>query len=261
MTMTKMIRQTNNVEPVLARCDDEHSPSPVCSCKAVQACAAATTAISSERPAGWHAGERGYTLVALLAVMSIFALMLTAAAPRMQQQARRDLEKEAIARGEEVAEAIALYQLAKGTPPKSMDDLLEGVEKTPGAIKKIQILRAQAARDPLNNDGEWRLIRANDRAFVDFRQSVLKYNGGIPPGTSPRYQAFARYGLVQGGAILGLDDDRKKEEEDASCDLDTSPNETATEFIGVASRSRCPSVITYYGIGRHDRWVFTPVFR
>jgi len=209
-----------------------------------------------------RAGERGYTLVALLAAMAIFALLLTAAAPSMRQQSQRALEKEAIARGEEVAEAIALYRLAKGTPPKSMDDLLEGVEKTAGAFKKFQILRAAAARDPLNNDGEWKLIRPNDRAFIDFRQNVLKYNGGIPPGTSPRYQAFARYGLAQGGAILGLDnDDNKKKEDDAPCELDTSPNETATEFIGVASRSRCRSVLTYYGIERHDQWVFTPVYR
>jgi type II secretory pathway pseudopilin PulG len=212
---------------------------------------------------GARAGERGYTLVALLALMSILALALTAAAPRLRQQAQRNLEREAIARGEEVAEAIALYHLAKGAPPKSMDDLLEGVEPFAGAFKKIQILRKEAARDPLNNDGEWKLIRADDRTFTDFKQAVLKYNGGIPPVTSARYKFFEPAGLVQGGAILGLDNDKSDSgtKEDAQCDLDTSPNETATPFIGVASRSRCPSVITYYGIERHDLWVFTPVYR
>ncbi|MCA1566442.1 MAG: type II secretion system GspH family protein [Acidobacteria bacterium] len=208
-------------------------------------------------------GERGYTLVALLALMSILALSLTAAAPRLRQQAVRNLEREAIARGEEVAEAIALYRHAKGTPPKSMDELLEGVEPFPGAFKKIQILRKAAARDPLNDDGEWKLIRPDDRAFLDFKQSVLKYNGGIPPVTSARYKAFEPLGAISGGAIIGLDNDKddKRDAADARCDLDTSANETATPFIGVASRSRCPSVITYYGIERHDRWVFTPVYR
>ncbi|HEX8457521.1 MAG TPA: hypothetical protein VF656_09505 [Pyrinomonadaceae bacterium] len=206
-----------------------------------------------------RAGERGYTLVALLALMTILALALTAAAPSLRQQSVRNLEREAIARGEEVAEAIALYQFAKGTPPKSMNDLLEGVEPFPGAFKKIQILRKSAARDPLNNDGEWKLIRVDDRAFVDFKQSVLKYNGGIPPVTSARYRAFEQAGAMGGGGmVIGLDDDK---DDEARCDLDTSPNETATPFIGVASRSRCPSVITYYGISRHDRWVFTPVYR
>jgi hypothetical protein len=142
--------------------------------------------------------------------------------------------------------------------------LLEGVEPFPGAFKKIQILRKAAARDPLNNDGDWKLIRVDDRAFLDFKQSVLKYNGGIPPVTSARYKVFEQAGMVAGGAILGLDDKSKDDRRDdagADCDLDTSPNETATPFIGVASRSRCPSVITYYGIERHDRWVFTPVYR
>lgn len=207
-------------------------------------------------------GERGYTLVALLALMTILALALTAAAPRLRQQSQRELEREAIARGEEIAEAIALYQLAKNTPPKSMDDLLDGVEKRPGDFKKVQILRKAAARDPLNNDGEWRLIRANDRTFLDFKQSVLKYNGGLPPATSARYKAFEPFGLIQGGGVFGLNDDKdKKKDDEASCEIDSSPNETATPFIGVASRSRCPSVITYYGIERHDLWVFTPVYR
>ena len=226
---------------------------------------AAPVAAATPPVAHARAGERGYTLVALLALMTILALALTAAAPRMRQQSQRNLEREAIARGEEIAEAIALYHLAKGAPPKSMDDLLEGVEPFAGAFKKIQILRKEAARDPLNNDGEWKLIRADDRTFTDFKQAVLKYNGGIPPVTSARYKFFEPAGLVQGGAILGLDnnksDSSSSTKEDAQCDLDTSPNETATPFIGVASRSRCPSVITYYGIERHDLWVFTPVYR
>jgi hypothetical protein len=32
-------------------------------------------------------------------------------------------------------------------------------------------------------------------------------------------------------------------------------------FLGVTSRSQRNSVITYYGIARHDEWIFTPIFR
>src|SRR5437660_1967110 len=32
-------------------------------------------------------------------------------------------------------------------------------------------------------------------------------------------------------------------------------------FLGVASRSQRNSVITYYGIDRHDQWIFTPLFK
>ena len=53
--------------------------------------------------------ERGYALIALLVVMSVLMIMTMAAAPSIRQQSRRDLEIEAIARGEEVAEAIRMY--------------------------------------------------------------------------------------------------------------------------------------------------------
>ncbi|HEX8351712.1 MAG TPA: hypothetical protein VF611_02220, partial [Pyrinomonadaceae bacterium] len=32
-------------------------------------------------------------------------------------------------------------------------------------------------------------------------------------------------------------------------------------FIGVVSRSRRDSIVTYYGIDHHDGWVFTPFYR
>jgi Tfp pilus assembly protein PilE len=53
--------------------------------------------------------EEGYTLVALLALMTILALFAAAAAPSIRQQAQRDREVEAIFRGEQVAAAIRLY--------------------------------------------------------------------------------------------------------------------------------------------------------
>ncbi len=34
-----------------------------------------------------------------------------------------------------------------------------------------------------------------------------------------------------------------------------------TPFIGVASQSRSTSVIAYYGIENHSKWIFTPLFR
>jgi hypothetical protein len=48
--------------------------------------------------------------------------------------------------------------------------------------------------------------------------------------------------------------------EEAPGGEDDSEDSTG-QFIGVASRSRRASVITYYGIERHDQWVFTPYFR
>jgi len=41
---------------------------------------------------------------------------------------------------------------------------------------------------------------------------------------------------------------------------DNSANSSGP-FIGVASRSQRNSVMTYYGIDRHDGWIFTPLFK
>jgi type II secretory pathway pseudopilin PulG len=201
-----------------------------------------------------RAGERGYTLVALLAVMTILALLMTSAAPRLAQQSQRDREREAIARGEEVAEAIAVYTSLKQTPPTSMDQLLEGVEPFPGAFKKMMILRREAARDPLSSSGEWKLVRPNDRAFIDFQAAVAKYNNGVLPAQY-LYKSFT----PPPAAVTGLVD-LKSDTEEAPGGEDNESN-GAGAFIGVVSRSRRKSVLTYYGIERHDRWIFTPAYR
>lgn len=194
--------------------------------------------------------EGGYTLVALLAVMSIMALMLTAAVPSIRQQARRSLEAEAIWRGEQVAEAIRLYARAhNGQLPTSIEQLLEG---NPVGSKRVQILRPVAARDPLSSTGEWKLVRPNDPVLAKFQAAVTIYAGGrTPPTRDPVIQNFQRrisniLDLGSGEAAPGGEDD--------------STNSSGP-FIGVASRSRQGSVITYYGIERHDQWVFTPLFR
>src|SRR5678810_1360558 len=60
--------------------------------------------------------EGGYTLVALLAMMTVLALFAMAAAPSIQQQAQREREQEAIFRGEQVADAIRdYYRYRSGT--------------------------------------------------------------------------------------------------------------------------------------------------
>jgi len=195
-------------------------------------------------------GEAGYTLVALLAAMTILMLAITAAAPGIQQQVTREKEKEAIFRGEEVAEAIKLYiDSHNRQPPTSIDQLLEGL---PEGTKKLQILRSEAAHDPLSSTGEWRLISFNDPEMLEFARSVALYNGGqLPPTSDQNLAPFATQ--LTGLTNLKTDDKPASGEDDSST--------TIKSFVGVASRNRRPSVLTYYGIERHDKWIFTPLFR
>ena len=53
--------------------------------------------------------ESGMSLIAIMAVMTIFAIGLLAIAPTVQQEVQREKELESIRRGEEVAEAIRQY--------------------------------------------------------------------------------------------------------------------------------------------------------
>src|SRR5713226_2927638 len=138
-------------------------------------------------------GERGYTLVALLAVMSLLALFAMAAASNLQQQSQREREKEAIFRGEQVADAIRSYYQYKGRQgvnslPTSMDQLLEGISVR--GTKKLQILRVSASRDPLSKAGEWKLIGPTSQDFVGFVSSLTIYTGGVPPTPKPAFAAL-----------------------------------------------------------------------
>ncbi len=134
--------------------------------------------------------EGGYTLVALLAMMTVLALFAMAVAPSVQQQALREREKEAIFRGEQVADAIRdYYHYRAGTTrtvgdqalPTSMDQLLQGIP-IPGGSKNRQILRASAARDPLTIEGEWRFVLPRTEALIDFQQSIMFYTRQYSPG-------------------------------------------------------------------------------
>ena len=208
--------------------------------------------ISSCSPRTTHRrGEQGYTLVALLALMSIMALLLVTAVPNVRLQAQRSLEEEAIWRGEEVAEAIRLYTRLRGTLPTSIDQLLEGV---PARTKKIQVLRPVAAHDPLSSSGEWKLIRRTDPAFIDFQKSVIAYAGRQPPTRDTQFMSVA-------GQLPPLTNVLDTGTVEAAPGGEDDSSNTTGPFIGVASRSRRDSIINYYGIPRHDKWVFTPYFR
>jgi len=195
--------------------------------------------------------EEGYALIALLAVMSIMALLMLSAVPSVRHETQRSLEEEAIWRGEQVAEAIRLFTRGARRLPTSMDELLEGY---PSGTKRIQVLRPSAARDPLSSTGEWRLIKKTDPAFIEFQRAVLAY-AGRPVNTTDAGFVGVAGPLAQITNVLDVG-----ESESAPGGEDTSSNSSG-QFVGVASRSRRDSIITYYGIERHDKWIFTPYFR
>lgn len=202
--------------------------------------------------------EDGYTLVALLALMTILALFAAAAAPSIRHQAQREREVEAIFRGEQVAAAIRLYYSSRqgrfgagdASLPTSIDQLIEGI---PSGTRKVQILRPSAAVDPLSDSGEWRLIRPRSSELADFQRSIVLFAGNIrPPTRDPQLQQVEQLMAPPVLPTLGL----------ATTGATSLGDDSSTgPFIGVASRSRSDSIVHYYGIGKHADWIFTPLFR
>lgn len=208
--------------------------------------------------------EAGYTLVALLAIMTLLALFALAAAPSISQQALREREKEAIYRGEQVADAIRDYYLNRTTTlrvigdqalPTSIEQLLEGIP-VPGGSKNRQILRESAARDPLSSSGEWRFVRPRSEELMDFQRSVMIYAGNVIP--TPQNPQLLQLQQFAAPPITSLVDPGTS---DSAPGGESSGLDSSGPFVGVASRSRKNSVLYYYGIDRHDRWIFTPLFR
>jgi len=200
--------------------------------------------------------EGGYALVSLLLVMSLLALFALGAAQNIRQQAQREREKEAIFRGEQVADAVRAYYRYRGAQgvnslPTSMDDLLQGI---PRGTKKLQILRVEAARDPLSSSGEWKLVGPTSQDVGAFVKSLTVYSGGVPP--TPRGD-MARFASLIPHMANVLDTESTNT---APGGEDDSANSSGP-FLGVTSRSQRNSVMTYYGIDRHDGWLFTPLFR
>lgn len=231
----------------------------ICGSGAKRSAPASPRGLAAERPS-----EAGYTLVALLALMTVMSLFAMAVAPSAQQQALREKEKEAIFRGEQVADAIRDYyryrvgvtrQIGDAALPSSMDQLLQGIP-IPGGSKTRMILRASAARDPLTIEAEWRFIRPRSESLIDFQQSVMFYAGSVLP--PPRDQQIAQLQQFAVPALTNLVNLGRPPERRPGSSLD---DDSSGPFVGVASRSRRASVLTYYGIEQHDQWIFTPLFR
>ena len=214
--------------------------------------------------AGHRPSEGGYALVALLALMTLLALFAMAAAPNLQQQTMREREKEAIFRGEQVADAIRDYYLYRAATsggageqalPNSIDQLLEGIP-IPGGSRKRQVLRVSASRDPLSQTGEWRTVRPRASELVEFQRAVMLYAGNVLP--RPTNTQLAQLQQLAVPEIISVVDSGSSKTapggEDSSAD-------SSGPFVAVSSRSRNSAILYYYGIDRHDQWIFTPLFR
>jgi type II secretory pathway pseudopilin PulG len=186
--------------------------------------------------------ERGYAMAALLVGMAVMAIMLGVALPVWRTAVQREREAELVFRGEQYANAIAIFQRRTGGYPPSLDVL----EKT-RSIRKLY-------KDPITG-GDFQPI------FVG--QMI----GGAPvmPGQPGRGAAPQPARGATGPPAIALSGRGR-----AGTPIAGQPGTpgigagqsgvaAAGPIIGVVSRSTADSLRLYNGRGKYNEWAFVAV--
>ncbi len=136
--------------------------------------------------------EAGYSMIVLMASVTIMLILLGAATPGWRYLTKNDREEELIFRGGQIADAIQRYQRKNGNAlPPSLDVLVKG-----------KFLR-KAYKDPMVPDGKWRFLRPGEAVVP----------GARSPGTPGRPGPGARRPTptpTPPGTGVGLPDGRQR---------------------------------------------------
>jgi len=98
--------------------------------------------------------QRGYSLVALVVLLVVVSIAVTAVLPMWSTVVRREREEELLFRGWQYAEAIRVFQTRYGRLPVRLSELHE---LRPRALRQLW-------EDPLSDSGEWEPIMAGTPA-------------------------------------------------------------------------------------------------
>ncbi len=99
-------------------------------------------------PTADRRGERGFTMVLLLALIVVMGILLAMSRPTLKAQVQRENEEELIYRGEAIARGLKAYQAKFNKYPTDLDELMK---------VRPSLLR-QKYRDPMTPTGEWEYI-------------------------------------------------------------------------------------------------------
>ncbi|HYC91991.1 MAG TPA: type II secretion system protein [Thermoanaerobaculia bacterium] len=118
--------------------------------------------------------QRGFTLAELLTVTTIICVLAAAALPVARTGIRRQKEIELRMALRRIHEAIDRYHdlrvrgmirdpphLGQGEYPRSLDELVEGVEVMPAGTR-VRFLRRRDLIDPMTGRAEWRTLSDTD---------------------------------------------------------------------------------------------------
>ncbi len=190
-------------------------------------------------PRAAAAGSRGYALLIVMMMATLFLISLTAILPNVYKAGQREREEELIFRGNEYARAIMLFQRQFRRYPTSVKEM---VEKTNG----FRFLRREY-RDPMSRKGNWRFIYADANGVVLNSKTIAPPKKPKPLGGM---DTSGNAGKEEDSSKQGLD-----EESEPSSSF-FSEGAKGGFIVGVASTSRKRSIRIWNGKTRYDEWEF-----
>ena len=165
------------------------------------------------------AGEAGYAMAALLTMIAVMSILLSAALPVWQHQMRREKEAELVFRGEQYVRAIRLFNQKFQTFPPNVDVLVQ------------QKFLRKKYKDPITGK-DFRPIYAGQ--IAQGQQPGQQRPGAPQPG---QQQPAPSPGLASGAQEVG--------------------RPGFGGMMGVASQSEDTSILVYKGRTKYSQWQFT----
>lgn len=170
-------------------------------------------------------GEKGYTLVACLIVITLLLISLGVATQVWSHLLRRDAEEELIFRGNQYVEAIRVFQIRHGRLPMKLEELIKSEPGKPRCIRRLW-------KDPITHSDKWGLVFADGRKWPPVKEE-------LPEGEQPE------------GSI-------KIERIEIEHQFDLEGQEAPVgPIVGVFSTSDDESIREYNGRKHYNEWVFS----
>jgi type II secretory pathway pseudopilin PulG len=172
-----------------------------------------------------HPHQEGYSLLILMAGITIMLIGMGVAAPTWQHVMQDDREQELLYRGGAIADGIVRYQKKNGgAMPVSLDVLVKG-----------RFLR-RAYKDPMTKDGQWRFIRQGEGiAPPGTTRPGTSAGSTTGPSPSPQPSPSPGMGIASAGGVAGA---------------------PLGGFVGVASRNTKKSLRMLNNAKTYDTWLF-----
>lgn len=177
--------------------------------------------------------ESGYNFVVLVMAIAVLNILAAASLPLWSHVIRREKEEELIFRGFQYAEAIRVYKIRFGGQPPTR--LAELIEREPRAIRQLW-------KDPMTEDGKWRVIFQNQGRQLTIPDPNNPSNPNKPNDPNGRDPG---------------EEERDPEEEESTFGKPKEEEVQIGPISGVRSRSRDASILIFYGRERYDEWEFT----